>query len=142
MLIKLLIFIMLSCLSGCVNQAVQQVTPTADLSKIKTICVEHFEPDGRHLNVTIAEELTKFNIKSSTAEKCIDSIDAILTYRDKWMWDITMYMISLSIKINDPNTGFPLAYGQVLHTSLSRQSPQETINEVLTNIFMKRGQNP
>jgi hypothetical protein len=137
MLIKLLIFSIAAYLSGCVNQAVQQITPNADLSKIKKICVEHFEPDDRHLNVTIAEELMKFNIKSSTAEKCTDSVDAILTYRDKWWWDITTYMISLSIKLNDPNTGFPLAYGQVLHTSLSRQSPKETINEVLTNIFAK-----
>ncbi|MDI1298665.1 hypothetical protein [Methylotenera sp.] len=110
------------------------MTPTADLGKIKSICVEHFEPDGRHLNVTIAEELTKFNIKSSTAEKCTDNVDAILTYRDKWMWDLTMYMISLSIKLNDPNTGFPLAYGQALHSSLTRQTPQETINEVLTKL--------
>jgi hypothetical protein len=50
-------------------------------------------------------------------------------------------MISISIKLNDPDTGFPLAYGQALHTSLTRQTPQETINEVLTNIFFKETTN-
>lgn len=125
----------LVCQTGCVNQAVQQAQPAADLSKIKSICVERFEPDNRHLNVTIAEELSKFSIKSSAADKCPENVDAIMTYRDKWMWDMTTYMISISMKLNDPITGFPLAYGQALHTSLTRQSPEETIREVLANMF-------
>jgi hypothetical protein len=131
----LIILALLAGLCGCVNNAVQHTSPAADLSKIKTICVEKFEPDGRNLNVLIAEALNKLNYQASTADKCPDNVDAVLTYRDKWMWDITMYMISISMKLNDPNTGFPLAYGQALHTSLTRQTPRETIDEVLSNML-------
>ena len=91
--------------------------------------------------ILIADALGKFNYKASASDKCPDNVDAILTYRDKWMWDMTTYMISISMKLNDPNTGFPLAFGQALHTSLTRQTPQETINEVLTNIFSKGATN-
>lgn len=132
---KLFLIFALVGLFGCVNSATKHVPPRSDLSKIKTICVEKFEPDGRDLHLLIANALGKFNYKASAADKCPDNVDAVLTYRDKWMWDITMYMISISMKLNDPDTGFPLAYGQALHTSLTRQTPRETIDEVLRNMF-------
>ncbi len=134
---KLLIIWALVCLCGCVNNATKQLSPVADLSKIKTICVERFAPDGRELNLLIADALNKFNFHASTADKCPDNVDAVLTYRDKWMWDMSMYMISISMKLSEPDTGFPLAFGQALHTSLTRQTPKETINEVLTSMFSK-----
>lgn len=129
---------MLIPLSGCINQAVHNIPASTDLSKIKTVCVEHFKPDKRQLNVSIAEALGKFNIEASAAEQCPDSVDAVMTYRDKWRWDMSTYMLGLTIKLNDPDTGFPLAESHALHTSLSRQSPKETIDEVLTNLFSKQ----
>ena len=81
--------------------------------------------------------LKGFNYNASTADKCPDNVDAVLTYRDKWRWDLSMYMLSISMRLSDPNTGFPLAFGQALHTSLTRQSPKDTINEVLASIFSK-----
>jgi hypothetical protein len=132
-----IVFFMIG-LYGCVNNSTKNVLPRADLSKIKTICVEKFEPDGRGLHLLIADSLAKFSYKASVSNKCEGNVDAVLTYRDKWRWDITMYMLSISMKLSEPDTGFPLAYGQALHTSLTRQTPQETINEVLANIFSKR----
>jgi hypothetical protein len=134
---KLFSFLVLAGLCGCVNNATKQLSPAADLSKIKTICVEKFAPDGRELNLLIVDALNRFNYNASTADKCPDNVDAVLTYRDKWMWDMSMYMVSISIKLSDPSTGFPLAFGQALHTSLTRQTPKETINEVLSSMFSK-----
>jgi hypothetical protein len=56
-------------------------------------------------------------------------------YVEKWMWDITMYMIELTVTIRDPKTDFPLASGNSYHTSLTRLSPQEMANEVVDNIY-------
>ena len=61
--------------------------------------------------------------------------DVAVTYADKWVWDITMYMVELSINLRDPKTGFPLATGNSFHTSMSRKSPDEMVDEVLHNIF-------
>jgi hypothetical protein len=62
-------------------------------------------------------------------------IDAVLTYRDKWMWDITNYMIELTVTVRDRENKYPLAVGNSYHTSLTRKSPEGMIEEVLTNIF-------
>lgn len=61
--------------------------------------------------------------------------DATVTYIDKWMWDITMYLLELTITIRDPKTDFPLATGNSYHTSLTRLSPKEMVDEVVDNIY-------
>jgi len=66
-----------------------------------------------------------------------DDVDAIVTYRDKWMWDITMYMLELDITLRNPKTKYPIAVGNSYHTSLTRKSSEEMVKEVLTNIFNK-----
>lgn len=58
-----------------------------------------------------------------------------VTYVDKWMWDITMYLLELTVNVRDPQTGFPVAVGDSLHTSLTRKSPPEMVDEVLDNVF-------
>jgi hypothetical protein len=50
------------------------------------------------------------------------------------MWDITMYMLELTINFRDPKNNFPLASGNSFHTSLTRKSPEEMVDEVLNNI--------
>ena len=59
--------------------------------------------------------------------------DAVVTYIDKWMWDITMYMIELTVTVRD-SKNFPMATGNSLHTSLTRNSPPEMVDEVVGNI--------
>ena len=51
------------------------------------------------------------------------------TYKDKWMWDITMYMIELTITFREPGTDYPLAEGNSYHTSLTRKSPEEMVDD-------------
>ncbi|WP_346287730.1 hypothetical protein [Zoogloea sp.] len=62
-------------------------------------------------------------------------VDGIVTYVEKWMWDITMYMLELTVVIRDPQSDFPLATGNSYHTSLTRKSPREMVDEVIGNIY-------
>lgn len=39
------------------------------------------------------------------------------------MWDITLYLLELTVKLRDPSNDFPLAVGNSFHTSLTRKSP-------------------
>lgn len=64
-----------------------------------------------------------------------EDIDVIVTYKDKWMWDITMYMIELTISFREPGTDYPLAEGNSYRTSLTRKPPDEMVDEILTNVF-------
>jgi hypothetical protein len=64
--------------------------------------------------------------------------DVILTYVDKWVWDMTMYMLDLTITFKDSTSNFTMARGNSHHTSITRKSPEEMVDEVLTNIFKTR----
>jgi len=59
----------------------------------------------------------------------------ILTYVDSWMWDMSMYLLELTITFIDPSSNLPMVRGNSYHTSLTRLTPEEMVDEVLTNIF-------
>lgn len=123
-------------LSGCaVNRATGNVDPSVDLPALKTMYVRRI-PADEGTYVLIADKLrTKGVVVSTGVELPPDNVDAVITYIDKWFWDITMYMLELTIVIRDPKTDFPLATGNSYHTSLTRLSPQEMVNEVIDNIY-------
>jgi len=121
---------------GCaVNRATATVDPTASLAAIKRVHVVQLQEDGYNVNQTIADKLNAMGIVATTSKEKRQDVDAIVTYWDKWMWDITMYLLELTIVLRDPSTDFPLATGNSMHTSLTRKSQQEMVDEVLGNIF-------
>ncbi len=124
--------------SGCaINRATAKLIGDADLSAVKKVYVVKFQPDRRYLNKIMADRLAKMGYEATAGEESHipKDIDAVLTYRDKWMWDITNYMIELTITVRDRENKYPLAVGNSYHTSFTRKSPEEMIEEVLTNIF-------
>jgi hypothetical protein len=123
-------------LTGCaVNRATATVDPSANLAGIKTVHVVRLEKDERGVNKLIADRLNTMGFNATTSLTKTSDADAIVTYADKWMWDITMYMIELTVVVRDPKNDFALATGNSLHTSLTRKSPVEMVDEVTTNIF-------
>lgn len=128
--------ILLVLLQGCaVNRATATVDPSANLTTIKRVHVVQLQEDGYNVNQTIADKLNAMGIQATTSKEKRKDVDAVVTYWDKWMWDITMYLLELTIVFRDPNTDFPLATGNSMHTSLTRLSQKEMVDEVLGNIF-------
>lgn len=122
--------------SGCaVNRATATVDPSANLASIKRVHVVQVEGDGHNVNQVIADRLNQMGLQATTSKEKVPGVDAIVTYWDKWMWDITMYLLELTIVVRDPKTDFPLATGNSLHTSLTRKNPKEMVEEVLGNIW-------
>ena len=132
----LLIPVILS-FTACAESLNAKKMPGADLSPLKTIYVQKLAADERGIEQLIANQLTRmgFIAASGASETPSSAADAIVTYQDKWMWDITMYMLQLSVQIRDGQTRMVLADGQSMHTSLVRKSPEEMVKEVLTEIF-------
>ena len=122
--------------SGCAtNRSSASLMPGADLSKVKTIYVVKLPNDDRGVGDLIQTNLAKrgYQVGIGTEKKPAQPTDAVVTYFDKWMWDITMYLLELTITVND-KTDFPLATGNSFHTSLTRLSPPEMVDEVVNNI--------
>ncbi len=113
--------------------------PGADLSSLKTFYVQKLPADGRGIEKLIVARLDMmgFTASSGEAEAPSAKVDAIVTYQDKWMWDITMYMIKLDVQIRDGTTGLALANGESMRPSLQRKSPEGMVEEVMGNIFKK-----
>lgn len=86
----------------------------------------------------IADNLRRRGFFVTTGTEKPENVDSIVTYNDRWMWDITMYLLELTVTIRDPKTEFPMATGNSMHTSLTRKSPPAMVDEVLSNIFDRK----
>ena len=108
--------------------------PGAELSPIKTVFVQRLAADERGIDQLIVNQLTRMGFAATNS--VIDPpSDAIVTYQDRWMWDITMFMVQLNIQVRDGQTKMVLANGQSWRPSLERKRPEEMVEEVLTAIF-------
>jgi hypothetical protein len=122
--------------SGCANRQSATVSPSVNLSSYKTMYVEHQPKDNRRLDSLIAVKLQQKGVTTAVgdASKSVP-VDAVVTYVDRWRWDITNYLLELTIVITDAKTKFMVARGSSYHTSLTRLSPDEMVNEVIDNIY-------
>src|SRR5579862_9894070 len=112
-------------LSACAtNNAVK--APDANLTRLKTMYVVRVPEDERGIEKLIAARLNAMGYQSTSgdAPQPATPVDGIVTYQDRWMWDITMYMLKLDIQIHDGASGAILAKGEVLRPSLQRKSPE------------------
>ncbi len=123
---------------GCsVNRATATLAPGTDLTRIRTVYVVKEAGDDHAVDELMKTQLAKMGYTATNGPELPlpYKSDAVLTYVDKWMWDITMYMLELTVHLRDPETNRSLAVGNSLHTSLSRKSPEAMVEEVLGNIF-------
>ncbi len=127
-------------LSGCsINRATATIDQTTDFTRIRSIHVVKHDADARGINELIANRLKTMGYSVTTGSDKKPDADAVVTYIDKWIWDFTVYMLELTVIIREPKTDFPLASGNSFHTSMSRKTPKEMVEEVLTNIFKQGG---
>lgn len=135
---KLLLVMSGAVLGGCaINRDTANFDPNKDVVTTDVFYVERFEPDKRNLNQIIADKISirGYTVTTGEADQAPASATVLVTYIDKWQWDLTMYLIELTVTFRDPASGAAIASGNSYHTSLTRLSPEEMIDEVLTNIF-------
>jgi hypothetical protein len=133
----LLLLCILAVASGCMNRATASLMENADLIATKAFYVVHSTSDDRGVDKLIQNNLVKRGFSATVGPEMPlpYKADAIVVYADKWVWDMTMYMLELNITLRNAVNNLPMAVGNSLHTSLSRKSPEEMVDEVLTNIF-------
>lgn len=138
----LLLVALVGLMSGCSTvQLNSNVTPGTDLNGLKKFYVVRLDKDTRGVEKLIAQRLTTLGKEASAIEPSVAvpaDADAVVTYQDRWIWDITMYMLQLDVQIRNPKTNMALATGHSLRTSLARKSPPEMVEEVFNDIFKKQ----
>ena len=61
--------------------------------------------------------------------------DCKVVFHDKWMWDMTMYLLELKLEMVDARSGALLASGRCYRTSVVRKSPEVMVKEITDLIF-------
>lgn len=126
--------------SGCaVNEQRAALVPGASFGKQEKYFVAKLPADERGIDRMIAENLQLRGVTVAYGSEATLPADyeILVSYQDKWMWDMTMYMLQLNIQIKDARTGSLLASGESKRTSLVRKSPEFMVDEVLDEIFAK-----
>jgi len=133
-LLLLLLFLTTSC---AVVDIYSVKVPGSDLDEVNTFYVIRHDKDTRNLDITIAEELNKlgFNATSGFIDEKPDNVDAVVTYHDRWIWDLSLYLLQLEIQIRDSETNFPLIKGESFRTSMARKSPAVMAQEIFESMF-------
>ena len=135
-LICITLLIPLLLLAACASETAARA-PDTDLSRLKTFYVARLPADHRGIQQLISARLQQLGYQSTwgDAQTSPSPVDAVVTYQDRWMWDITMYMIRLDVQVRDGRTGAILAYAEVTRPSLQRKSPQGMVEQTLGEVF-------
>lgn len=133
------LFACLMMFTGCATTS-STLVPGTDLSTVKKIHVVKLAKDERGVNQHFADQLALLGYQVTTGEASAvpSDADAVLTYQDKWMWDITMYMVELNAQLRRPKTEMMMANARSFRPSLQRKSPPEMVREVLATMLPKK----
>ena len=128
--------------SCVVHESNRQLAPgfsDSRVAKLHTFYVRKHGDDDYKLGEEFAAALQEMGYKATTgsAETPPSRVDATITYTDKWMWDITMYMISLDVQLREPGSDATLATAKTVRSSLIRKSQKEMVRETLNQLFKK-----
>ena len=124
--------------SGCSHTNGSRLSDS-NRSASATYYVENHGNDERHLELTVAEILRERGLKATTGSSATRPNDAeyLVTYTDRWQWDMRMYLLEFTIMVSDFETGKRLGFGQSYQDSLSamglthKDVIERAVNELL-----------
>lgn len=126
-------------LVGCVANTSGQLTLPKEQVQAGSYFVQRHEKDDRDLASTIAKAMQARGLQATAGTVAQRPAEAayIVTYVDKWMWDMRMYLYDLRIDLRDARDQSILGYGQSMQSSLKAmgQTHEDIINRALDQLF-------
>lgn len=110
--------------------------PGAHLDHLKRIYVQHRIGDDRNIHLSIQKELQELGLAVEAGEAAhTGEFDAVVTYIDRYMWDMSMYCAQLTIYVRDTRTGQIVATGSSYRPSLVRKTPEGHARLIVRELF-------
>ena len=135
----ILLTVALAVLTGCAIQYTNsRVLPDGVISPEKTYYVVRHEKDTRQIDLIIADKMKAMGLHETTSgiERDMPAdTDVVVLYEDRWMWDMTNYLLMLNVQFRDASSNILIARGESVRTSLARKSVEEMVQETLVAIF-------
>lgn len=103
----------------------------------KLYFVENHGADRRRIDQVIARTLRTrgFDARSGYSADRPERVDVLVTYEDRWQWDMANYLIFLRIDLRDPRTNVLLATGSSYQTSLARKATGGVVAQVIATML-------
>lgn len=133
-----LVLVLPLLLASCVTSLKSERAPGASsIVGKKLFYVERHPEEKWGFHQTIADEMSMMGYKAAAGEphQAPAGTDAIVTYDDKWYWDLSPYMYQLDLRILDPKDRSLLVKTVNLRTSLARRNPKQMAQEALRETF-------
>ena len=114
-------------------------TPGASIEGKRLFYVERHPEEDWGFHQVIADEMTMMGYKAAAGEpnQAPAGSDAIVTYDDKWSWDLSPWMYGLDIRILDARTRSLIVKTSNRRGSLFRRNPKQMAQEALRETFGK-----
>jgi tetratricopeptide (TPR) repeat protein len=130
--------LVLFIVSGCAHESAY-VSSGKDIRTLRSFYVAKHAADSKGINILIANQIKSAGYASSTGEERAlpANTDAIVTYQDRWQWDMTEYLYRLSVQFRNPADKKVWASGQSFKPSFERSTPEMMVKEVIEKIFSK-----
>ncbi len=126
-------------LVGCVGNTSGQLTLPKEQVQAGSYFVQRHDKDDRDLASTIAKAMQARGLHATAGTVSQRPAEAtyVVTYVDKWMWDMRMYLYDLRIDLRDARDQSILGYGQSMQSSLKAmgQTHEDVINRALDQLF-------
>ena len=135
------VFLVVTCAAGCgYHEMSNFVRPNDNVLESERFFVAVHPYDDWKIGNMIAKRLTVQGkrVSEGPIEEQPEDAQVVVTYEDRWMWDIAMYMLSLKVDFRDARTNELLATAYSYRTSLYRKPPHNVVNEVITAAFAPR----
>src|SRR3972149_1191890 len=115
--------------SACAVQVSGAMEPGLDAGRLRSFYVVTVKQGA--VPQAIKEELTSRGYQVSLGEEANmpANVDSKVLFNDKWMWDITVYLLEVKIDLVDPKTGAMQGSGRSYRTSLARKSTEFMVKE-------------
>jgi hypothetical protein len=124
----------LGCASGAARFAGE--LPGSRLREMHRFYVQHQANDPRDIHLDIQAELRAFGLHADAGQGPPgQDYDAVVTYVDRYIWDMTMYCLQLTIYIRDTHTDYVTATGWSWRPSLVRKTPRGHARLIFTELL-------
>lgn len=130
------LFLLLTSSACVTNREHARFDPERDIQPSDVFYVEQPRDDQRQLGQLIADNLSARGMVATAGPE--DSAPAkstiLVTYEARWSWDITTFLIEMTITLRNSTTRDAFAIGSSYHTSMSRLNPVEMVDEIISNL--------
>lgn len=127
-------------LSGCaVASHSGQLSIPPEVAATGVFYVEQSKTDSRNLDAIISARMQARGLTAQSGPVAPPNVNYVVTYQDKWAWDMRMYLLDMRIELRDAKDRSILGFGDSFQTSLSAmgKSYADVVDTALNELFKK-----